>query len=97
VGHEQVTTTHQSESKRTTTSAVTRLMPRPPARVVRRKANFSESGALYSSMAEMRSSCAVFPSIRQYSARGEGRLSGWSVWERTLARQGDALWSRNIM
>lgn len=50
-------------------SAVTRLMPKPPARVVRRKMNFSLSGLLYSSMATIRSSCAVPPSIRQYSIR----------------------------
>lgn len=57
----------QSLSNRTTMSAVTKLMPRPPALVVSRNTNFSEPGALYSSMALIRSSCAVLPSIRQYS------------------------------
>lgn len=52
-------------------SAEVRLIPRPPARVVRRNTNFSESGLLYASIASMRSSCAVPPSSRQYSARGQ--------------------------
>lgn len=38
--------TDQSESNSTTMSAVTRLIPRPPARVVSKKTNFSLSGAL---------------------------------------------------
>ncbi len=50
------TVPHQSLSKSTTMSAVTRLIPRPPARVVRRKTNFSLPGALYSSIAVIRSS-----------------------------------------
>jgi hypothetical protein len=58
---------HQSLSYSTTMSAETKLIPRPPARVVSRKTNFSLPGALYSSMAEIRSSCAVLPSMRQYS------------------------------
>ena len=49
-------------------SAETKLMPRPPARVVRRNTNLSLPGALYSSIAAMRSSCAVPPSILQYPA-----------------------------
>lgn len=53
-------------------SAVVKLIPRPPARVVNRKMNFSLSGLLYSSMATIRSSCAVLPSIRQYSLK-EGK------------------------
>lgn len=48
-------------------SAVVKLMPKPPARVVSKKMNFSLPGLLYSSMATIRSSCAVLPSIRQYS------------------------------
>jgi hypothetical protein len=58
---------YQSLSYNTTTSAVVRLMPNPPARVVSRNMNLSEPGLLYSSMATIRSSCAVPPSIRQYS------------------------------
>jgi len=36
----------QSESKITTVSAVARLIPSPPARVERRKINFSEPGQI---------------------------------------------------
>lgn len=61
--------TDQSLSYKTTMSAVVRLIPRPPALVVRRKMNFSEPGLLYSSIALIRSSCAVPPSIRQYSGK----------------------------
>lgn len=58
---------YQSLSYKTTISAVVKLIPSPPARVVSKKMNFSESGLLYSSIAIIRSSCAVPPSIRQYS------------------------------
>ena len=44
-------------------------MPSPPARVVSKKINFSLPGLLYSSMAAIRSSWAVPPSMRQYSTR----------------------------
>jgi hypothetical protein len=47
--------------------AVVKLIPRPPAFVVRRNMNFSLLGLLYSPIAMMRSSWAVLPSIRQYS------------------------------
>ena len=60
-------TTHQSLSYKTTMSAVVRLIPSPPARVVRRKINRSLPGLLYSSIATIRSSWGVLPSIRQYS------------------------------
>lgn len=56
-------------------SAVVRLIPKPPALVVSKKMNFSLPGLLYSSMASIRSSWAVPPSIRQYS---NGRsIRGW--------------------
>lgn len=55
----------QSLSYSTTTSAVARLMPRPPARVDSRKTNCSLPGALKLSMAASRSSPAVLPSMRQ--------------------------------
>ena len=58
----------QSESYRMTISAVYRLIPRPPALVESRKANFSELGALYASMLCSLSSPEVFPSILQSGA-----------------------------
>jgi hypothetical protein len=48
--------TYQSLSYRTTISAVVKLIPRPPARVVSKKMNFSLPGLLYSSIARIRSS-----------------------------------------
>jgi len=54
----------QSESKRMTVSAVWRFTPRPPARVVMRKAKMGESGALYSSMLSCRRTRFVQPSRR---------------------------------
>mmetsp|Transcript_2524 Transcript_2524/g.7433 ORF Transcript_2524/g.7433 Transcript_2524/m.7433 type:complete len:218 (+) Transcript_2524:1244-1897(+) len=55
----------QSLSYRMTTSAVYRLMPRPPARVDSRKAKCGEPGALNSSIWRSRSSLLVCPSMRQ--------------------------------
>lgn len=40
----------QSESYKITTSAVARLMPRPPARVLNMKTNFELFGSLYALM-----------------------------------------------
>jgi hypothetical protein len=54
-------------------SADVKLIPRPPALVVRRNMNLSLSGLLYSSIATIRSSWAVLPSIRQYSAQCDGQ------------------------
>ena len=51
----------QSLSNSTTTSAVYRLMPRPPARVDSRKTNFSLPGRLKSSIWLSRSSPLVLP------------------------------------
>jgi hypothetical protein len=68
---EAIRLVYQSESYSTTMSAVVKLIPRPPALVVRRNINFSLSGLLYSSIAIMRSSWAVLPSIRQYSSQRE--------------------------
>jgi hypothetical protein len=59
-----------------TISAVVKLIPSPPARVVSKNRNFSLSGLLYSSIARMRSSCAVLPSILQYSL--QTLLHEWS-------------------
>jgi hypothetical protein len=56
----------QSLSYSTTTSAVARLMPSPPARVDSRNTNCSLPGALNPSMAASRSSPPVLPSMRQY-------------------------------
>jgi hypothetical protein len=56
----------QSESYRMTTSAVCKLMPRPPARVDNRKQNLGEPGALNSSIWSSRASPLVEPSMRQY-------------------------------
>ena len=53
----------QSESNRTTMSAVYRLMPSPPARVESRKMNFSVPGLLYSSIWDSRSSPDVLPAM----------------------------------
>mmetsp|Transcript_15157 Transcript_15157/g.46870 ORF Transcript_15157/g.46870 Transcript_15157/m.46870 type:complete len:280 (-) Transcript_15157:1273-2112(-) len=47
-------------------SAVARLIPRPPARVESKNANFGEPGALKTSIWLSRSSPDVPPSIRQY-------------------------------
>src|SRR6267154_6741226 len=64
-----------------TMSAVVKLIPRPPARVVNRKMNFSLPGLLYSSIASIRLLCAVLPSIRQYSAqRTRSQLSTRRFW-----------------
>jgi hypothetical protein len=50
-----------------TISAVARLIPKPPARVVNKNKNFLLPGELYSSIEVTRSSCGVLPSILQYS------------------------------
>jgi len=47
---------YQSLSYSTTISAVVKLIPSPPARVVSKKMNFSLPGLLYSSIAVIRSS-----------------------------------------
>jgi len=52
-----------------TVSAVTRLIPSPPARVDNRNTNFSDPGALYESIMSSRSSPLVLPSMRQYLCR----------------------------
>lgn len=52
----------QSESKIITVSAVARLIPRPPARVERRKQKSSLPGALKCSIAWCRRSALVLPS-----------------------------------
>lgn len=48
-----------------TVSALHKLMPTPPARVVKRYMNISEFGLLNSSMSFWRSACFVFPSCLQ--------------------------------
>ena len=50
---------YQSESYKMTMSAVARLIPKPPARVVNMKMNLSESGRLKSSIDACLSSCDV--------------------------------------
>lgn len=58
-----------------TVSAVARLMPRPPARVLRRKRNLVLPSLLNSSICASRSSLDVEPSSRQYShCRNLGEL-----------------------
>ena len=54
-------------SNRITISAVAKLIPSPPARVLSKKANLEEPSALNSSICESRFSPSVFPSMRQYS------------------------------
>ena len=54
----------QSESKMMHTSAATRLIPRPPARVERRKAKVSDPGLQKRSMAAWRRSPRTVPSRR---------------------------------
>ena len=50
-----------------TMSAVARLIPNPPARVLSRKQNLVDPGSLNTSICESRLSPSVFPSILQYS------------------------------
>ena len=104
--------TNQSESKSTTTSAVTKLIPKPPARVVSKNANFSDPGALYSSIAVIRSSWLVPPSIREYSEttqahpRSKKKVSKTCLKKKGRTRRGeegskresgDERWFLNIM
>ena len=56
----------QSLSYITTTSAVAKLIPKPPALVLRKKRNLSLPGALNSFIDAILSSWGVCPSNRQY-------------------------------
>mmetsp|Transcript_20882 Transcript_20882/g.68982 ORF Transcript_20882/g.68982 Transcript_20882/m.68982 type:complete len:510 (+) Transcript_20882:106-1635(+) len=63
----------QSGSKRTTASAVARLMPTPPARVEIRYAKWGEPGALNSRMSSSRWMRLVEPSIRRCGPKARQR------------------------